>query len=119
MFEEMYAPDERDRKVFGELYDPPECFVHGQWHRVATVRKDPKDSDGCDVEIDESRLPVRFWRLRPLRSVNSIGDTKEPVAFMETGSGDEMGELVLAIARAMSQGMLQFEPAPSEEQSHE
>lgn len=102
----MYAPDARDREIFGDLYDPPVQFEHGKWHRVLRIEKDPIDGDGQTVEIDECRMPARFFRLRALADVNSVGDPN-PAFVFATGSGDDMDHLVVQMARAIAGGMLQ------------
>lgn len=101
----LYAPDARDRSIFGERYDPPGEFRHGEAHRVAAYPKDPEDGDGQPVEVYETRLPARFYELRALPSTNSVGEPK-PGWTLSTGSGDEMGELVAALAVAVTQGMV-------------
>lgn len=114
IFGEMYKPDARDRAIFGDLYEPPYCFSHGEWHQIARISKADRDGDGYDVAIDESRMPARFFRIRPLPTANSVGEVKTPLAFLSTGSGDGAGSLALQIARAMSEGMIDFD-APERE----
>jgi hypothetical protein len=98
----FYAPDQRDRDVFGELYDPPAEFDHLEWHRVATLKG---EGDGRDVEIHELRAPARFFRIVAAQSVDSVGRVS-PGFTMSTGSGDDMARLAVRIAEAIAQGML-------------
>lgn len=102
IFDSLYYPDERDRVVFGDRYCPPEKFSHGDWHKVAVYEKG-EGGDGQTVEIDESRLPARFFRIRGLPSQNSIG---EPVPGFEVTTGSSMEKLAHEIALAASEGML-------------
>ena len=50
-------------------------------------------------------MPARFYRLRALADVNSVGEPR-PAFTLSTGSGDEMGRLMLALARAIANGMV-------------
>lgn len=109
IFPKWYLPDERDYAIFGGHYTPPEKFSHGGWHMVARLEKTPPEGDGQDVEIDESRYPARFFRLRVLPGVNSIGAAKSALT-LTTESGDKMGRLVLQIGQAFAEGMLGFHP---------
>jgi len=115
LFPEMYLPDARDRAIFGGVYAPPPRFVHGEWHQVALLKKDPIDGDGYDVAIDECRMPARFFRLRVLPSENSRGDLRTPRVSISTGSGDGVGRLILEIARALTEGMVGFDTVAAEE----
>jgi hypothetical protein len=103
MFRDCYLPDDRDREIFGARYNPPKEFVHGEWYSVARF---PKTSeDGHEVEIDECRWPSRFFRLRALPTFNSIQESK-PGFTLSTGSGDDMGRLLVQVAEAIANGML-------------
>ena len=101
LFPQLYLPDDRDRKVFGKLYTPPERFNHAEWHQVAHIAED-SDSDGQSCSIDEMRIPARFFRLR----VHESGEKKS--FTFETGSGYEMATLVFQMATAISEGMLEL-----------
>lgn len=108
----MYLPDRRDREIFGSRYIPPDVFLHGEWHLVARFEKHEADGDGAVVEIDESRLPARFFRLRIVQSGNSVGEQHFTGACIKTGSGDEVGQLLVAIAEQISNGMIGIYPYP-------
>lgn len=103
LFPEMYKPDARDAALFGEHYTPPERFGHGDWHKVAEYPKTAEDGQPC--EIYESRLPARFFKLVVLASPNSINDA-QPGFALSTGSGDEVGELMVQLAKAVAGGMV-------------
>ena len=107
-FDCLYDPDDRDRDIFGDAYLPPVRFEHGEWHLVARYR--PESEDGQAVEVDELRMPARFYRLRALPCANSVGT---PVRgwTLSTGSGDAMGSLLAWVARSVAQGMLSWRDA--------
>jgi hypothetical protein len=100
----MYDPDERDRAIFGEYYAPEvEEFEHAAWHMVARIPK--TGGDGQPVEIDECRMPARFFRLRALPDVAGSGRPR-PAFALTTGSGDEMGQLMVTLGRVIAAGMV-------------
>lgn len=105
IFSFLYQTREADRRLFGDKYQPPDIFPHGDWARVAVFEKDPDNGDGSPCEIWESRYPAQFFQLRVAASTNSVGEPKEPFT-LSTGSGTEMGKLIFAIADAVSQGMI-------------
>ncbi len=96
MLAHWYLPDDRDRLVFHERYSPPIKFEHAKWYDVAKFYPDREDSDGIMCWIQEMRLPARSFRLR-------IHGCK---SFISTGSGDDMGELLVQIALQIIEGML-------------
>src|SRR3990167_4274391 len=97
LFGPLYKPDARDRAIFGEYYVPEaEPFEHGAWHVVARIPK--SGGDGQPVEIDECRMPARFFRLRALADVDGGGRPRRGFA-LSTGSGDAMGRLILALGQ--------------------
>ena len=100
----LYNADARDRAIFDGLeYCGPETFSQGSWHNVAIVKC--TNGGGHDVVIQECRLPARFWRLHVLPSKTYDG---KPLAgwAMSTGSGDDMGRLIVQMALAIAGGML-------------
>jgi hypothetical protein len=100
----LYDRDERDRAIFGDCYAPSvDHYPHGTWHVVARIQK--SGTDGQSVEIDECRMPARFFRLRALADVNSVGK-QVPAFALSTGSGDGMGRLMVALGRAIAEGMV-------------
>lgn len=105
MFDFLYETDERDREIFGDAYCPPEKFEHGQWHTVARYEKDDEGGDGQPVEIDECRMPARFFRLRALPSTNSVNEPVAPFC-LSSGSGDEVGRLFVQLAKAITRAMV-------------
>lgn len=105
-FERLYWPSLRDRLGFGDSYDPPKTFPHGEWVTVAKFV--PDSGDGQRVEIDEARYPARFFRLRVLPGTSSAG-ADLPGWTLRTGSGDETGILMAELARAIAGGMVSLE----------
>jgi hypothetical protein len=102
MIDSWYTPDHRDRDVFGDDYNPPQVFVHGESHLIATLDPSP-NSDGQQVLIYECRLPARFFTIKVMPGLNSIGEPNEGVCI-GTGSGD--GTLAYQIAQGFQTGML-------------
>lgn len=107
MLDFLYLPDDRDRELFGDAYSPPERFEHGNHYPVATYRKE-EGGDGQDAVICECRLPARFFRLEVLPDKDSLGNDR-PGFALSTGSGDEAGRLMVAIAKAAAEGMVGME----------
>jgi hypothetical protein len=104
----LYEPDPRDRALFGKRYIKVGKFSHGDWQTVARFEKDREDGDGQAVEIDECRLPARFFRLRVLAAKDSMGKP-QPGFVLTTGSGDEVGALMVKLAEAVAGGMVGLE----------
>ena len=111
LFANLYEPDVRDRAIFGDAYCGPteDVFPHGTWVTVARFEKDPQDGDGQPVEVDEMRMPARFFRLRVLGASNSVGERKAGFT-LTTGSGDDVAKLIVALAKQVAQGMVGLEP---------
>lgn len=103
VFPSWYSPDDRDRRLFGEQYAPPEKFEHGEWHKVAEYPKTTGDGQAC--EIYECRMPARFFKLVALDSANSIDKPRAGFA-LSTGSGDGVGTLMVSLAKAIADGMI-------------
>lgn len=103
LFDGLYATRETD--VLCDEYDAPKNF--GEWGEYVVVRipKEDPDGDGQACEIVETRAPARFYTLRVLEGANSLGEPL-PAWEMGTGSGSEMGVLLVSIARAVASGML-------------
>lgn len=95
----------RESDVLCPEYDAPEKFERRGEHVVVRIPKDDADGDGQPCEIVERRAPARFYTLRVLEDVNSVGDT-QPAWEMTTGSGSEMGRLLVSLARAVAEGMI-------------
>lgn len=107
IFGPFYLPDDRDREIFGDRYQPPEKFEHGKEYLVAQYEKDPDNGDGNPVEIYESRWPARSFKLIALDSTNSLGELI-PGGVLSTGSGDEVGRLMVTLAQEIVRGMVSF-----------
>ena len=104
ILDELYEPDDRDRSIFGEQYVATTAFKHGAWTTVARFAP----CGGQPVEIDECRLPARFFRLRVLPDPNTVWTARTPFT-LSTGSGDDMGRLMLTLARAVACGMVSLD----------
>jgi hypothetical protein len=101
----------RDREMFGKFWVGPQTFPYGEEVLVARLPKDPEDGDGYPSEIYVTAMPARFFKLVVLPSTNSINEPRFGFT-LTTGSDDEMGKLVLEIAKAAAQGMI---GAPNED----
>lgn len=97
----MYETDDSDRAL-DPAYNAPRKMPYGEWIEVAEFKG---KGDGQDCKVFESRMPARFYKVTAYDTPNSVG--KVNVGFsLSTGSGTEMGKLIFAIARAISEGML-------------
>ncbi len=111
MFDTLYkGNDARDQRIFTDMdYQPPEFFSHGGWHTAVKVPRPYPGSDGQDCEIQECRLPSRFFRLIVHPTPNSMGEPREGW-ILSTGSGDESGAVIAQVAHLVSQGMIGWHP---------
>lgn len=100
IFDESYETCDQDGLEFGDRYRPPDQFHHGEWHRVATY---PAEGDGHEVQVDECRMPARFYRIRALGRNDYRGQYK-PGFVLSTGSGAT--KLAATLAEEISRGML-------------
>lgn len=108
-FPELFASAYESRTADLSLYEGleycgPATFKHGEWRTVAKVPK-ITGGDGQDVEIQECRLPARFYRLIACPGPNSVGRQQKGFV-LSTGSGYEMGELIVRIAKEIGKGMI-------------
>lgn len=110
IFDSLYdAYDERDREIFGDLYQPKVLrFEHGVETEILRLAG---TGDGQDVVVTETRMPARAFAVHvaalPDREFQYLGLVKgKPAVVISTGTGDEMGALALAIAKAIAKGML-------------
>ena len=112
MFDSLYADNRLTRNPLHEIDEflrPPATFRHGKWEEVARLPKNPPTGDGSECVIFECRLPARFYKLEILPGTTSVGERKAGWSIT-TGSGDEMGELIVRIAKAVTEGMIGFHP---------
>jgi hypothetical protein len=58
------------------------------------------DGDGQPVDIDEQRLPARFYRIR------AHATSTRPAFTLSTGSGDAMHLLALRLGHEIARGMI-------------
>ncbi len=104
---DLFKSDYTNQNGRGLLnYKPPKEFKHGLPELVAEFPKTPKNGDGQNVEIWETRMPARFYTIKALPTRNSIGEL-QPSFALSTGSSQE--KLVNDIATAISEGMLGLE----------
>lgn len=108
MFDRLYEVKPEDRAPFGPYWKGPEWFTHGDWHIVAEYPKDPEDGDGQVVRLHECRMPARFYKIEALPTPNSVGEVR-PGFSISTGSGTEMLELAVRLAKKVSRGMIRAE----------
>lgn len=109
LFDFLYQEAGLEKKTFGKHYCAEGPFVHGEEKLIARYAKE-KGGDGHDVEVYETRLPARFFRIMAIETRNSVGGFK-PGFNLETGSGQE--QLAADIALAISEGMLELTESKS------
>jgi len=105
MIKELYLVRDAEKMIFGSNWCGP--VVSFESHKKTLVAKYPKepDSDGQDVEIYCTSAPARFYDMKVLGGCNSIGDEKKRYNF-GTGSGCEMAEVLVVMAKHIQNGML-------------
>lgn len=86
-----------------QFYRPPDRFPHTDWVLVAEVPKAPKDGDGWDVRVYESRAPARFYKIEGVASPNSIGRERRGFTI---STGSSMHELTARLVKEITEGML-------------
>jgi hypothetical protein len=74
--------------IFGDTVDR-------EWRLLREYKPEP-DSEGGLARVYVMRLPAQFWRL-------TAGDVE-----ITTGSGSDMGVLMCALGKAISEGMATF-----------
>lgn len=84
-------------------YEPPETFGIHRYHAICRIEKTGEDGQPC--EIQESRTPASFYRLRALASTNSVGESVRPWT-LSTGSGDEVLDLIIQVGLQAAEGMI-------------
>ena len=65
------------------------------------------DCDGQTVQVWVVKLPAEFYELRVKAGTNSVGDVKPGY---RVGFGSGMGSVAVAMAKQISEGMIEFEP---------
>jgi hypothetical protein len=109
LFPSLYNQDDRDRAIFGEHYTPEgETFEHGVPMKVAEFPASSEDGQRC--VIFETRCPARFFELyvdgSPERKFQYFTVQARPAVIISTGSGDEVGKLLVQVAKAIANGMM-------------
>ena len=85
--------------------------VDSEWREVYRAEAKPK-SDGQTAIVEECRLPAKFYRLRVLDGLNSMGEHQDGFT-MTTGSGSAAGAWARLTADMIAEGMIglaQVEP---------
>ena len=93
---------EHEMQGLGGEYNPPEQFEYG---KDALVAKLKGEGDGQDVEIYECRLPATFFKIKVLSTPDSLGREQDGY---EITTGSRMHKLTCEIAKAISEGMIEF-----------
>lgn len=101
IMDSLYETDESDRNLDPD-YNAPDKFPYGDWVKIAEFKG---EGDGQDCKVYECRMPARFYKVEAFDTPNSVGKINKGFA-LSTGSGTEMGKLIFAIARAISEGMI-------------
>lgn len=107
----LYTPRYGGIATLGADYRPPARFEHGQWALVADLKPNPADGDGLGVRVFECRMPACSFKLEVQAGTSAPGrageeDVGRRTFVISTGTGDEMGRLIGALARAISEGMV-------------
>jgi hypothetical protein len=88
------------------LHPPDRDMQHFEWELMVDI---PSSGDGRRCKIYEMRCPSRFFKLVVEASPNYKGEML-PAWKMSSGSGDEMGVLIVSLAIAVSTGMQDVKP---------
>lgn len=106
MFDTLLTPYDSELLAFGSNWRGPRQY---ELHREALVAvyRSADDDDGQTVEVYCTAMPARFYTIRALAGLNSVGDAKEPWEFR---TGSSQAQLAADIAKAASEGMLGFHP---------
>jgi hypothetical protein len=112
----MYVTRESDS--LGAEYQSPKNVTREQWREWVKVASFKGDGDGQDCELYELRMPARFYKLIVLPGLNSIGEL-QPGYEVITGSGLQMGILLMWIAREVARGMIGFRLADKEKENEQ
>ncbi|GIC77683.1 hypothetical protein [Moritella sp. F3] len=104
MFKDLLVVRDHERQIFGTNWCGPESFDS---HKKTLVAKFPKEpgSDGQEVEIYCTAGPSRFYDMKALPCTGCMGEGKKGFN-MGTGSGFEMAELLVSMAKSIQVGML-------------
>ena len=102
LFDFMYKPYGTEKAAFGDAWCGPHRYQHGVPSLVAKYDAG-RGGDGQSVEVYGIALPARFYTIKVLGGVNSVGETLPP---WELGTGSSEAELAASIALAVSTGML-------------
>lgn len=87
----------RPDKSLGEGYTPPASFTHGQLAPVMSFAA--SSPGGLDSELFEVQYPARFFKA-------TLFEDKRPVLKVSTGSGTEIGRLLVRFLKAAAAGQV-------------
>lgn len=114
MSEEFKSPNQPFPHLYSRLntglrsrnpeYQPESEFIHGEWVTVGRFTAS-SESDGGSCEVQECRMPAEFFRVVVPDYRNSVGEHQRGF-ILETGSGDQLGDLAFSMARAICEGTL-------------
>lgn len=104
----LYETAHAERETFGDKFCGPEILPHMQGVKVAFYEV-AAESGGQSCEVYCEAWPARFYTIKVLQGVDSFGQT---MSAFSVGTGSGQQSLVVAMAEAISSGMLTFEPEP-------
>lgn len=105
---ELYRVNELERMPFGDRWNGPAVFT--PWEETLIAFYGHPNPDGQSVEVYCTAAPARFYTLKVLAGVNSVGNPL--VAYIVT-TGSGQADLAAQIAQAVHYGLLGFRSAAS------
>ncbi len=105
IFEGAYRVEPDDREPFGDSWLGPGKYEHFKEHLIAVYKSDEND-DGQRVEVYAQAAPARFWRIKVLADVNTVGEPSEPWELSTGSGGRELATWVHQTAQTIAEGML-------------
>jgi hypothetical protein len=101
-FDELDTPYPEEVAAFGKRWRYSGTYPHGEDVLVAFYPKEI-GGDGQDVEVYCSAWPARFYMVKALEGVNSIG---KALPEWTLGTGSSMADTAALLAEKISEGML-------------
>jgi hypothetical protein len=98
----MYDPYPEERAVFGTHWCHVGNYNHAEEELIAFYPKEI-GGDGQDVEVYCSAWPARFYVVKALEGVNSVGKL---MPAWTLGTGSSMADTAALLAEKISEGML-------------
>ncbi len=107
MFEELYKLKAATLKsVFKEKYIGPNTLPSMEDVLIARFEKIPQ-SDGFPVEVYVCAAPALFYKIKALKSENSIN---EPIEGFVLSTGTISDDMAYSLADLINQGMISCRP---------